>query len=95
MLPPERIAQTSSSPGTLPASSAATDAAPAPSTRSFVRSSSSTIAWLICSSVTVTTSSSSSSRIAEVSVPGCLTAIPSAIVYRCSVPPANGQMFAA
>ena len=29
------------------------------------------------------------------SVPGCLTAIPSAIVYRCSVPPAKGQMFAA
>ena len=61
---------------TLPASSAATGAAPAPSTRSFVRSSRSTIAWLICSSVTVTTSSSRSRRIAAVSAPGLLDGDP-------------------
>ena len=80
MLPPERIATVGSSPGTRPASSAATAAAPAPSTTSFARSVRSTIAWLISSSLTVTIDSSRSPRRLEVSSPGCLTAIPSAIV---------------
>ena len=64
----------------MPHSSAATPTAPAPSTTSFVRSSRSTIASLICSSVTETTSSSSRSRMPDVSSPGCFTAMPSAIV---------------
>ena len=38
MLPPERSAQTGPSPSTFPASSAATEAAPAPSTVSLQRS---------------------------------------------------------
>ena len=80
MLPPASTAQTGPSPGTRPRSSAATGAAPAPSTTSFERSSSSTIACEIASSSTTTTSSRRSRRIAEVSSAGYLTAMPSAIV---------------
>ena len=50
MFPPERTATTGPLPPTRSASNAATDAAPAPSTTSFVRSSRRTIAWLISSS---------------------------------------------
>ena len=80
MLPPASTAQTGPSPGTRPPSSAATGAAPAPSTTSFDRSSRSTIACEIASSSTTTISSSRSRRIAVVSSAGYLTAIPSAIV---------------
>ena len=80
MLPPESSASAGPSPPALPASSAATPTAPAPSTTSFARSSSSTIASQISSSVTLTRSSSVWSRIALVSSPTDLTAIPSAIV---------------
>ena len=59
---------------------AATPTAPAPSTTSFERSSSSTIAWATSSSVTVTTSSIHSSTSGRVKSPGRLTAIPSQIV---------------
>ena len=55
----------------------------APSTSSFARSSESTIAWLISSSVTVTTSSRRLLTMDSVSSPGLLTAIPSAIVKPC------------
>ena len=58
MFPPERTATTGPLPPTRSASSAATGAAPAPSTTSFVRSSRRTIAWLISSSLTTTMSSS-------------------------------------
>src|SRR5438552_3280380 len=81
MFPPERTATAGPDPLARPAISAATPTAPAPSTTNFERSSRSTIASLISSSETVTISSRTSSRIAEVSSPGCLTAIPSAIVY--------------
>ena len=86
MFPPESSAHTSPSPPAFPVSSAATDAAPAPSTTSFARSSSSVIASEISSSSTCTRSSSRSSRIDIVSVPGCLTAMPSAIVPRPRLP---------
>ena len=90
MFPPERTATTGPLPPTRSASSAATGAAPAPSTTSFVRSSRRTIAWLISSSLTTTMSSSTSRRIDEVSSPGCLTAIPSAIVKPPTSRPASG-----
>ena len=78
MFPPERTTATGPLPPTFPSSSAAIPTAPAPSTTSFVRSSSSTIASAISLLPTSTTSSSSSSRIGPVSSPGFLTAIPSA-----------------
>jgi len=68
------------SPATLSERSAATLTAPAPSTTSFARSRSSTIACEISSSETWTMSSSMCSSIDIVSSPGCLTKIPSAIV---------------
>ena len=80
MFPPESTGTTLPSPPTLPWRSAATPTAPAPSTTSFVRSSSSTIDSVISSSVTETMSSSTRSRMLIVSSPGFLTAIPSAIV---------------
>ena len=67
-------------PPARPARSAASPTAPAPSTRSFVRSRQRTSASEISSSETSTVSSSVSSRIEEASSPRCLTAIPSAIV---------------
>ena len=54
--------------------------APAPSTTSFERSTSSTIVSAMSSSATVTSSSSSASSSGPVSSPGCLIAMPSAIV---------------
>ena len=80
MLPPERSASTCPEPPASPPRIAAMLAAPAPSTTSFVRSASRTIASAICSSSTVTMSSSVSPRIRIVTSPGSLTAIPSAIV---------------
>ena len=80
MFPPERMGIAIPDPPARPASSAATPTAPAPSTTSFARSSSNTIASLISSSVTATMSSRTSSRIRLVHSPGSLTAIPSAIV---------------
>ena len=80
MFPPESSGTVVPVPATLPLRSAATPTAPAPSTTSFVRSSRSTIASLICSSVTETMSSSTRSRIDIVSSPGFFTAMPSAIV---------------
>ena len=79
MLPPERSASTGPEPPASPPRIAATPAAPAPSTTSFVRSAKRTIASAICSSSTATISSSVSPRISIVSSPGSLTAIPSAI----------------
>ena len=74
-----------------PASSAATDAAPAPSTTSFVRSSRRTIAWLISSSVTDDdVVEDVVAGCDEVSSPGCFTAMPSAIVKPPTSPPASG-----
>src|SRR5438105_956079 len=80
MFPPERRIATGPSPGTLPARSAATPTAPAPSTTSFARSSRRTIAVEISSSETDTSALSVASRIDIVNSPGALTAIPSAIV---------------
>ena len=80
MFPPERRTATGPSPGIRPWRSAATPTAPAPSTTSLTRSSRRTIAVEISSSETATRASSRSSRIPIVSSPGCLTAIPSAIV---------------
>ena len=65
---------------TRPASSAATPTAPAPSTYSFARSISSTIASAIDSSSTVTISSIQCSISGRVIAPGVFTAIPSASV---------------
>ena len=65
---------------TRPASNAATPTAPAPSTYSFARSISSTIASAIDSSSTVTISSIHRSTSGRVIAPGALTAIPSASV---------------
>ncbi len=94
MFPPARRAQTGPPPPTRPARTAATGAAPAPSTTSFDRSRRRTIACEISSSSTTTTSSISSSRISRVSVPGCFTAMPSAIVAPDGSLPANGAQAA-
>src|SRR5436190_982379 len=80
MFPPESSATAWPSPPALPESSAATPTAPAPSTTSLARSSRSTIAWQISSSVTLIRASSVSSRIWPVRSPTDLTKIPSAIV---------------
>ena len=80
MFPPERSAQAGPSPATLPARSAATEAAPAPSTVSLQRSLTRRMAPAISASVTVTIASSRPSSRLRVSSPGCLTAMPSAIV---------------
>ena len=61
-------------------SSAATPTAPAPSTTSFARSSSRTIASAVSSSLTTTTSSTKRATSGRVSSPGRFTAMPSAIV---------------
>ena len=57
MLPPDRMATAGPSPGTRPARMAASAAAPDGSTTALARSTSSSMAWLISSSWTVTTSS--------------------------------------
>src|SRR3954464_3934010 len=81
MFPPDRTIATGPRPLPIrPPRSAATPTAPAPSTTSFARSSRSTIASLISSSVTATTSSQTDWRMRDVSSPGAFTAIPSAIV---------------
>ncbi len=63
-----------------PASSAATPTAPAPSTTSLARSSRKTIASATSSSETTTSPSTHSRMSPSVSVPGRLTAMPSAMV---------------
>ncbi len=82
MLPPERIATTVPGPsaGTRPARIAATPTAPAGSTTSLARSSSTRRARAMSSSVTVTTASTASRTISKLRMPGLLTAMPSAIV---------------
>ena len=82
MLPPEStITVVPVAPAeTLPDSSAATPTAPPPSTTSFARSISHTIASAVSSSSTTTSSSTHRSTSASVSLPGRLTAMPSAIV---------------
>ena len=80
MLPPDSTATTGGLNSRGSAMIAATVAAPAGSTTSFARSSSSSIARLSWFSDTVTTSSTSSRMCAKVSAVGSPTAMPSARV---------------
>ena len=81
ILPPDTTHTTFlPSTGTLSASTAATDTAPAPSATNFCLSIRVSIAMAISSSDTVTTSSTYLLTNSNVLSPGCLTAIPSANV---------------
>ncbi len=79
-LPPDRTVTTGPEPGTLPARTAASVTAPAGSTTALARSSRSSRAWLISSSVTVTRSCTKAWTCARVSGETVLTAMPSAMV---------------